>query len=165
MTPPPDLADKDAIIAGLMARIKALVATNARLVARVAELEAKLDRPPKTPSNSSRPPSKGQKASETSKPKPKSNPHRELHPNPTRRHRVFACHCGGCCADVSQVPQSPCETYDRIEIAKIEPEVTQVSLHGGVCPGCSRRFKGDRVEGRRWHGDWIAPPLAIVGAF
>jgi cell division protein FtsB len=47
MTPPPDLVDKDAIIAALMARIEALVAqvealtaTNARLVARIAELEA-----------------------------------------------------------------------------------------------------------------------------
>ena len=158
MTAPPDLVDKDAIIAALMARIdtlvaqiEALTATNARLVARIAELEAKLDQPPKTPNNSSLPPSKGQKASETSKPKPKSNPHRgshrALHPNPTRRHPVFACRCGGCGADVSQVPQSPCETYDRIEIPKIEPDVTQVSLHGGVCPGCSRRFKANPPEG------------------
>jgi transposase len=142
-----DSADKDAIIATLMARIEALTATNALLAARIAELEAKLDQPPKTPNNSSLPPSKGQKSSETSKPKPKSNPHRgahrELHPNPTRRHPVFACRCAGCGADVSQVPQSPCETYDRIEIPKIEPDVTQVSLHGGVCPGCSKRFKAD----------------------
>jgi transposase len=158
MTPPPDLVDKDAIIAALMSRIEelvaqveALTATNARLVARVAELEAKLDQPPKTPNNSSLPPSKGQKASETSKPKPKSNPHRgshrELHPHPTRRHPVFACRCGGCGADVSRVPQSPCETYDRIEIPKIEPDVTQVSLHGGVCPGCSKRFKAEPPKG------------------
>ena len=38
--PPPDLADKDAMIAALLARIEALVAQNASLVARVAELEA-----------------------------------------------------------------------------------------------------------------------------
>ena len=87
MTPPPDLADKDAMIAALLARIEALVAQNASLVARVAELEAKLDLPPKTPDNSSIPPSKGQKASEASKPKGKAKPHagahRPLHPNPT----------------------------------------------------------------------------------
>jgi transposase len=151
MTSPPDLVDKDAIIAALMARIEALTATHARLVARIEELEAKLDQPPKTPNNSSLPPSKGQKASESSKPKPKSNPHRgahrTLHPAPTRRHPVFACRCGGCGADVSQVPQSPCETYDRIEIPRIEPDVTQVSLHGGVCPGCSKRFKADPPQG------------------
>src|SRR5450432_3966207 len=142
-----DSADKDAIIAALMARIEALTSTNALLAART-ELEAKLDQPPKTPNNSSLPPSKGQKGSEISKPKPKSNPHggahRELHPDPTRRHPVFACRCGGCGADVSQVPQSPCETYDRIEIPKIEPDVTQVSLYGGVCPACGRGFKPDR---------------------
>jgi transposase len=146
-----DSADNDAVIAGLMARIETLTAANALLVARIAELEAKLDQPPKTPNNSSLPPSKGQKASESSKPKPKSNPHRgahrELHPNPTRRHPVFACRCGGCGADVSQVPQSPCETYDRIEIPKIEPDVTQVSLHGGICPGCSKRFKAEPPKG------------------
>jgi len=158
MIPPPDSADKDAVIAGLMARIAALVArndalraTNERLAARVAELEAKLDPPPKTPNNSSVPPSKGQKASESSKPKPKGKPHpgahRALHPDPTRRHPVFACRCGNCGADVSQVPQSPCETYDRIEIPKIEPDVTQVSLHGGVCPGCAKRFKADPPQG------------------
>ena len=158
MTLPADLVDKDAIVTALMARIEvllsrieALTATNARLVGRIAELEAKLDQPPKTPNNSSLPPSKGQKASETSKPKPKGNPHagshRALHPHPTRRHPVFACRCQGCGADVSRVPQSPCETYDRIEIPRIEPDVTQVSLYGGVCPGCSRRFKAEPPEG------------------
>ena len=151
MTLPPDLVDKDAIIAGLMARIEALTATNAVLVARIAELEAKLDQPPKTPNNSSLPPSRGQKASEASQPKAKGKPHagthRALHCNPTRRHPVFACRCQGCGADVSHVPQSPCETYDRIEIPKIEPDVTQVSLHGGVCPGCCKRFKAEPPEG------------------
>jgi transposase len=151
MTLPPDLVDKDAIIAGLMARIEALTATNALLVARIAELEAKLDQPPKTPNNSSLPPSRGQKASQASQPKAKGKPHagthRALYPNPTRRHPVFACRCQGCGADVSRVPQSPCETYDRIEIPKIEPDVTQVSLHGGVCPGCCKRFKAEPPEG------------------
>jgi len=64
MTPPSDLADKDALIAALLARIDALVAQNAALVARVAELEARLGLPPKTPDNSSVPPSKNQKPSE-----------------------------------------------------------------------------------------------------
>jgi hypothetical protein len=34
-----------------------------------------------------------------------------------------------------------CEAYDRVEIARIEPDVTRVSLFGGVCPCCARRFK------------------------
>jgi transposase len=151
MTPAPDTVDKDAMIAALLARIETLSAANASLVARIAELESKLDQPPKTPDNSSLPPSKGQKASEASKPKPKSKPHagshRALHPHPTRRHPVFACRCRGCGADVRDVAQSPCETYERIEIPKIEPDVTQVSLYGGVCPGCCKRFKAEPPEG------------------
>jgi transposase len=62
MTRPPDLAAKDTIIAARIARIEALTATNARPVARIAELEAKLDQPPQTLNNSSLPPSKGHKA-------------------------------------------------------------------------------------------------------
>ncbi len=57
-----DLADlsrltherKDALIRGLWAQVQALTA-------RVAELEARLGAPPKTPDNSSLPPSRGQK--------------------------------------------------------------------------------------------------------
>src|SRR5208337_1606644 len=61
-------AQKDALIASLMAQVAALTA-------RLAELEAKLGLPPKTPDNSSVPPSKGQKKSEPSTPKAKANPH------------------------------------------------------------------------------------------
>src|ERR1700677_4148202 len=140
MTPPPDQTDKDG-------RIETRTAANDLLIARISELEAKLDQPPKTPDNSSMPRSKGQKASESSKPKPHAGSHRALHPHPTRRHPVFACRCQGCGADVRGVLQSPSETYERIEIPKIEPDVTQVSLYGGVCPGCAKRFKAEPPEG------------------
>jgi transposase len=82
VTQPSDLptADKDALIA----RNKALV----------AELEAKLELPPKTPGNLSVPPSKGQKPSGASTPKAKAKPHpgahRPLHPNPTTKRDVLA---------------------------------------------------------------------------
>src|SRR5271165_1458183 len=59
---------KDALIAALMTQV-------ASLTARVAELEAKLGLPPKTPDNSSVPPSKGLKPSECSAPKDKAKPH------------------------------------------------------------------------------------------
>jgi len=151
MTPPPDLADKDALITALLARIEALMATNARLTARVAELEAKLGLPPKTPDNSSVPPSKGQKPSAPSTPKDKAKPHagahRPLHPNPTSKREVFACRCHGCGADVSGIIQSPSEVYDRVEIPEIQPDVTRVSLYGGVCPCCARRFKAEPPRG------------------
>jgi len=135
---------KDALIHSLMARLAAMEA-------RVAELEAKLEQPPKTPDNSSLPPSKGQKPSEPSKPKAKANPHagahRPLHPNPTRERIVSALTCQDCGADVSNAAQSAVEVYDRIEIPRIEPDVTRVTLQGGVCPCCARRFKATPPEG------------------
>ena len=149
MSAGPDLSllsheQKDALIHTLVAQVAALTA-------RVAELEAKLGLPPKTPDNSSVPPSKGQKASEPSKPRPKANPHagahRPLHPNPTRERIVSAHVCQDCGADVSNVAQSAVQVYDRIEIPKVEPDVTRVTLRGGVCPCCARRFKAPAPEG------------------
>lgn len=114
-TPP---TDKDALIASLLERIEVLMAQNAALAARVAELEAKLGLPPKTPDNSSLPPSKGQKPSLPSVPTRKAKPHpgayRLLHPNPTRHHDVLALACQACGADVSEAEQSPCEVYRKI---------------------------------------------------
>ena len=149
MSAGPDLsslshAQKDALIAALMAQV-------ASLTARVAELEAKLGLPPKTPDNSSVPPSKGQKPSEPTAPKAKAKPHagahRPLHPNPTSRREVLACRCQGCGTDVSDAAQSLCESYDRVEIPEIQPDVTRVSLYGGVCPCCARRFKAEPPQG------------------
>jgi transposase len=83
VTPPPDSsclssAEKDALIASLLARIDelskrltVLEAQNAALRAENASLRAKLDLPPKTPDNSSTPPSQGHKASRASTTKPK----------------------------------------------------------------------------------------------
>ena len=140
-----DNAAKDALIAELIARNEALVAEVTRLTARVAELEAKLGAPPKTPDNSSVPPSKGQKPSGSSAPKKKAKPHRgayrALHPNPTSQHAVRAALCNGCGADVSGVAQIVCEEYDRVEVPLIEPDVTRVQLYGGVCPCCAKSFK------------------------
>jgi transposase len=64
-----------------------------------------------------------------------------LHPNPTRRRDVLADRCEHCRADVSAVPQAAVHAYDRIEIPEIVPDVTRVTLHGGVCPCCRRRFR------------------------
>ena len=132
-------------IAALTRQVEVLTAANAALTARVAELEAKLGLPPKTPGNSSLPPSKGQKPSAPAAPKPKAKPHagshRPLHPNPTSRRELRAERCQSCGADVSQTAQFACESYDHVEIPPIEPEVTRVTLMGGVCPCCGKRFK------------------------
>jgi transposase len=143
MAPPPDFsslssADKDALIRALLARVDALIAEN-------AALRERLNLPPKTPDNSSTPPSQGHKASGESEAKPKAKAHagshRPLHPNPTRRRDILADHCEHCRADVSAVAQAAVHAYDRIEIPEIVPDVTRVTLHGGVCPCCRRRFR------------------------
>ncbi len=55
--------------------------------------------------------------------------------------------CGHCSADVSGSPQGPCQVYDRVEIPPLVPEITRVSLHGGVCPSCARCFKACALAG------------------
>ena len=67
MTELPDLSqltheEKDALIRALWAQVQALTV-------RVTELEARLGAPPKTPDNSSLPPSKGQKPNRPEKAK------------------------------------------------------------------------------------------------
>jgi transposase len=170
MTPPPDphllsSSETDALIAALLAQVQAQAEQIAALTARVADLEAKLNLPPKTPNNSSLPPSKGQKANGDGKAKPKSKAHsgahRSLHPNPTRRQDVLAEECSHCHADVTGVIQVAVQTYDRIEIPEITPEVTRVTLHGGVCPCCARRFKARPPTGLE-PGSPFGPNLRAV---
>jgi transposase len=149
-----DSLDREALIGIILMQFEAierLTGEVAALRAENAELRAKLDTPPKTPDNSSVPPSKGQKASIWAKNRPKRQPHagahRPLHPNPTRRRDVFAAACQHCGADVSQSPQFARQAYDRIEIPEIRPDVTRVILHGGVCPCCAGRFKAEAPQG------------------
>jgi transposase len=145
-------AEKDALIATVWSRLAALEADNAalradntKLRAENAALREKLNLPPKTPDNSSTPPSQGHKASNASGAKPKAKPHagahRPLHPNPTRCRAVPANLCQHCRADVSGVVQTPVHSYDRIEVPEIKPDVTRVTLLGGICPCCARPFK------------------------
>ena len=144
-------AEKDALIASLMARVEELSARLRVLESENAALRAKLKLPPKTPDNSSTPPSHGHKASgeDSARPKRKAHDgaHRALHPNPTRQQAVRTSTCPHCRADVSGVAQAPVQEYDRIEIPEIKPDVTRVTLHGGVCPCCARTFKAPPPAG------------------
>lgn len=139
-----DAAAKDALI---LAQAELIAA----LTKRIAELEAKLGLPPKTPSNSSLPPSRGQKGSGEASTRPKGKPHkgshRALHPAPTRTLEVRSERCRHCAADVSGAAQSAFARYDRIELPEIKPEVTRVVLFGGICPCCAKRFKAAPPQG------------------
>lgn len=145
---PPDLSDlshaeKDALILRLAALADALTK-------RVAELEARLGQPPKTPDNSSTPPSRALKAAVvvTAAPvgrkrrrKGRKGAFRALHPAPDHIRDVRLSRCPCCAGDVRQARQTVRQAYDMIDLPPITPVVTRVNLHGGRCPHCAGRFK------------------------
>ena len=116
------------------------------LVLGLAERVAELERPAKTPENSSLPPSQGRKpqgGGRKLKRRRKGRPGRArpLDPNPTREREFRAACCPHCHGDLAAAAQAPRERYDHIEIPPIRPEVTRVTLMGGSCPHCARAFK------------------------
>jgi len=148
--------DKETLIRLALSQAETIAAVSRKvemLTARVAELEAKVGLPPKTPDNSSTPPSQGRKSSQAAasdqkaKGKPHLGAHRPLHPNPTMKIDATATLCGHCGTDVSGRAQIACEAYDHIEIPSIRPDVTRITLFGGTCPCCARRYKAPAPEG------------------
>src|SRR3954454_88892 len=133
MTSLPDLsklnhAEKDTLILALFAQLAAAHKRIAAQDARILALEARLDeltRPPKTPDNSSKPPSQGQKQnrpSSSERPARKSRPGvgRTLHPDPDQRFDALLPACPKCHAAFPQAVQTPQQVYDRIELPPIK---------------------------------------------
>jgi transposase len=137
------VAEKDALILSLLPLVGQLQAA----LARIAELEARLallEKPPKTPDNSSLPPSKGQKTSQPPdgrKSPRKSRPGfgRMLEPNPDRIVDRLLDACPHCASAWPSEPQTPQHVYDRIELPPVRPDVTRVRLFGGRCSCCGER--------------------------
>ena len=129
MTPAPDLsqlteAEKDALILALWAR--------------VAELEARLDAPPKTPSNSSLPPSKGHKANRPERER-RAGPRqggpgragggRPLAEEPDQVVIAKAAACAHCRAALDDAAQVLHARYDKVELPPVRPVVTRVERY------------------------------------
>src|SRR3981189_1089194 len=94
----------------LTARVDELVAQNKALLVRIAELEAEHGKPPKTPDNSSLPPSRGQKGS-VARPagvkkarKGRPGAARALAENPDATRDIYAerCACGAALEEAGQ---------------------------------------------------------------
>jgi transposase len=112
---------------------------------RVAELEARLGQPPKTPDNSSVPPSQGRKANRAERraaKKRKGRPgvFRALATNPDRVVDSLAECCPHCAHQLSPADQPGFHAYDHIELPEIRPVVTRIHRHRGTCPHCRRGF-------------------------
>ena len=155
----------------LLDRIDELLAQNKAQLARVAELEAKLGAPPKTPDNSSLPPSKGQKANA-----PEAVPNKKSHkgrpgvarvlsatPDETRDVYAKKCACG---AALSKADQPDVFAYDHVDLPIIKPVTARINLHKGQCPCCKRRVAAksptDMPPGSPF-GPGIGDVHAIVG--
>jgi transposase len=144
------VAEKDALILSLLPLVGQLEAA----LARIAELEKRLagfERRPKTPDNSSLPPSKGQKPNRPTGDKPprKSRPGfgRALEPNPDHIVDATLDACPHCAAIFPAEQQTPQLVYDRIELPPIKPDITRVRLFGGGCACCGERATAQAPRG------------------
>ena len=122
------------------------------LTRRIAELETRLGGPPKTPDNSSVPPSQGRKpnrAERRAAKKQKGRPgvFRALAPHPDRIIDSVAQHCPHCEHPLISADQSGFHAYDHIELPPIRPVITRVHRHRGVCPNCRRGFSAPPPAG------------------
>ncbi len=144
MTALPDLSqltheEKDALIRALWAQVQALVA-------RVAELEAKLNVPPKTPDNSSLPPSQGKKPSRAAK-VARRGPRlgslgrlgggRALAENPDEIVVARPVRCAHCQAALAEADHILHGRYDKIDVPQVAPVVTRVEHYAGRCRCCA----------------------------
>ena len=137
----------------LIARVLAQTAQIEELTRRIAELEAKLGGPPKTPDNSSVPPSRERKpnrAERRAAKKRKGRPgvFRVLAPNPDRIVSSVAEHCPHCDHALSLADQAGFHAYDHIELPPIRPVIIRIHRHRGVCPNCRRGFSAPPPAGR-----------------
>ena len=139
------------------------------LLARIAELEAKLGKPPKTPDNSSLPPSRGHKArgeEPAAKPRRKGRPGvaRALCDNPDVTRDLYAGRCG-CGGRVGESEQHLVKAYDHIDLPPIKPVTTRINLHGGTCTCCGKTLTAtppaDMPEGSPF-GPGIASAIAYL---
>jgi transposase len=126
-------------------RFRRLEGELAAAQARIAELEAELARrggPPKTPQNSSTPPSKGRKherpAGEGAKRGPPFG-----HVGTSRRRAaadwVVLCqptHCTACGADLAAAPQERVGMSQVVELPPVAPVVLEAWRYATTCPAC-----------------------------
>jgi len=136
----------------LIALALAQTAQIEELTRRIADLEAKRGGPPKTPANSSLPPSQGRKPNRAErrgakKRKGRLGVFRALAANPDRIVASVAERCPHCDHALTLADQSGFHAYDHIELPPIRPVITRMHRHRGVCPSCRRGFSAPPPAG------------------
>ena len=159
---------KDDLIALTLAQADVIARQGAQiegLSKRVEDLEAKLGKPPKTPDNSSVPPSQGHKPNRAERRAAKKKGHpgafRALTEHPDRIVEVRAKACPHCDHALSPDDQAGFHAYDHIELPVIKPVVTRVHRHRGTCPCCRRGFSAPAPDGMA-PGSPFGPGLAAL---
>jgi transposase len=122
-----------------------LVALVLRRDARIAELEAELARrggPPKTPHNSSTPPSQGWKRERSASAGAKRGPP-VGHPGTSRRRVepdwIVLCqptHCAACGEDLGAAPHERVGVSQVVELPPVQPVVLEAWRYAAPCPRC-----------------------------
>jgi transposase len=140
--------DKETLIGLILAQSETIVASTRQielLTKRVAELKAKLGLPPKTPNNSSIPPSAGQKPNlpkrESKRRKGRPGITRALAANPDRVIEATAEQCPHCAASLCEADQLDVHAYDHIDLPPIKPITpasTSIAASAPAVPVASR---------------------------
>src|SRR5919199_1285748 len=162
-----------ALIRRLEERLAAVTAQLAAAEARIGELEAELARrggPPKTPENSSTPPSKGWKRERPgAAPEGAKRGRRVGHPGAGRRRggppRGGLCqptHCAACGHDLTAGPQVRVGHSQVVELPPVQPVVFEAWRYAATCPHCGTTttaeypagFEPTRVFGPRLEALW-----------
>src|SRR5690242_14092240 len=123
--------DLVALVLAQQARIEALTAQVAALTAEVAALQARLKVPPKTPDNSSTPPSQGEKPNRPGQPRKRHRGHpgvaRALAEPPDHVIEAPLDACLHCAHPLGLGEQAAVHADDHVELPPIRPIITRVN--------------------------------------
>jgi transposase len=137
--------------AALIAIILRQQETIERLVAEVTELRAQVSQPPKTPANSSVPPSVGFKPNREQR---RARKRRRGHDGIGRRRQppnvIVRCRpstCQGCGEPLAEARQRRVGRSQVVELPPVQPVVIEAWQHAARCQSCGIRTKGAYPEG------------------
>ena len=169
--PLPDLTtlsheQKDALIVALWEQVVSLTA-------RLTALEQKHNEPPKTPDNSSVPPSKGQKANRSDT-ATRSGPRqgslgrkgggRSLMQEPDQIVSAKAAGCRHCGTDLGEADHRLHSRYDKIDLPRVRPVVTRVERYAGHCSCCGGTTLAPVPEGME-EGSPFGPSIVAMALY